>query len=191
MSPRLDPARRAVLTLLDRHDCADAQEARDVAFIGDFVRRHADCFARTCAPGHLTASAYIVDPEGERLLLIHHRKLERWLQPGGHLEPGEIDLLRAAWREAHEETGLAELVPLGLVPIDIDVHRIPERGAEPAHDHLDFRFAFRAPDPADLARCAEETTNIRWFGWEELGGLELDPAFARAIGKVRRVARGS
>lgn len=111
-------------------------EARQ--FILDFCAEHPDALYRTCLEGHLTGSALVVDPATRRILLIHHAKLGRWLQPGGHAD-GEGDLGRVALREAREETGLTSL-ELVRPAIDLDVHRIPARGAEPSHVHLDVRY---------------------------------------------------
>src|SRR6266540_3835261 len=94
---------------LARHQPADEEEAADLARILAFVSRHADPFDRRIAEGHLTASALVVSATGERVLLLHHRKLDRWLQPGGHGDPGETSGEQVALREAHEETGLPGL----------------------------------------------------------------------------------
>src|SRR5437899_1599903 len=94
---------------LARHQPADEEEATDLVRILAFVSRHADPFDRRIAEGHLTASALVVSATGERVLLLHHRKLDRWLQPGGHGDPGETSGEQVALREAHEETGLAGL----------------------------------------------------------------------------------
>src|SRR5260370_36626267 len=92
---------------LARHRPAEAEEAADLARIIAFVSAHADPFDRRIAEGHLTASALVVSATGERVLLLHHRKLDRWLQPGGHGDPGETSGEQVALREAHEEPGLA------------------------------------------------------------------------------------
>jgi 8-oxo-dGTP pyrophosphatase MutT (NUDIX family) len=117
------------------------------------------------------------------VLLLHHRKLGRWLQPGGHAEPGERDGEAVALREAREETGLDGLLlhPSAPRPLDVDVHPIPARPDEPAHLHLDLRYLAVAPTGAALRRRAAEARALRWFTWDELAPLDLDPGLRRAL----------
>jgi 8-oxo-dGTP pyrophosphatase MutT (NUDIX family) len=121
------------------------------------------------------------------VLLLHHRKLHRWLQPGGHGDSGETAGEDVALREAAEETGLAglRLHPAAPRPLDVDVHEIPARGAEPAHEHLDLRYLVLAEGGDELRRCAEETNDLRWFAWEELP--TVDRGLRRALLKAREL----
>lgn len=120
----------------------DDDEKRSQTRIVEHVRGGGDLFDRNRWDGHLTASAFIVDANVEHILLLLHKKLGKWLQPGGHGEPGEIDPLKVALREAHEETSLSGLVlaPNAPSPFDLDVHEIPARPDAPAHEHLDIRY---------------------------------------------------
>lgn len=104
---------------------------------------HTDAFVRGRLSGHFTASAWLVSADGTRTLLMHHAKLLRWLQPGGHAD-GDIDLARVALREAEEETGLTGLVVEDAAIFDLDRHWIPERGEVPGHWHHDVRYVVRA-----------------------------------------------
>lgn len=178
-----------VAEALRAHAPADARERADVARVLDFVARHADPFDRRIGEGHLTGSAFVLSPGGERVLLLRHRKLGRWLQPGGHADPGETSGEQVALREAREETGLADVVlhEAAPRPLDVDVHEIPARPGEPAHLHLDLRYLCVASTAAALVRAAQESDDLRWFGWHELAALELDPGVVRALAKARRI----
>ena len=100
--------------------------------IRQFVRTHPKCFERSCSEGHITASAWIVSHDHSEFLLTHHRKLARWLQLGGHVD-GDPNVHEAALREAREESGMQGFEFLGRDPLELDVHRLPAPGAEPAH----------------------------------------------------------
>ncbi|CAM5250011.1 NUDIX hydrolase OS=Rhodanobacter lindaniclasticus OX=75310 GN=B1991_17415 PE=4 SV=1 [Rhodanobacter lindaniclasticus] len=117
-------------------------EVAVIAQFESFTRTHADAFERRNRIGHFTGSALLVSSDGERVLLMHHRKLDRWLQPGGHAD-GDTDLPRVALREAHEETGIDGLRVEGGI-FDLDRHAIPARGDEPQHWHYDVRYVVRA-----------------------------------------------
>jgi 8-oxo-dGTP pyrophosphatase MutT (NUDIX family) len=183
------PGAAGLLEALRRHAPADAREAEHLARIVAFVERHADPFDRRIPAGHLTGSALVLAADGSGVLLLHHRKLSRWLQPGGHADPGERDGARVALREAREETGLAGLAlhPTAPRPLDVDVHWIPARGGEPAHEHLDLRYLVLAPPGAPLRRAAAEARALRWFRWPELDRLDLDPGLRRALRTARAI----
>jgi len=127
-----------------------------------------DVFARSTMRGHITASALVLSTDHSKLLLIHHRVIGRWLQPGGHVEPGQ-DLWTSACREVTEETGATAierlaLGPFGAIPIDIDSHAIaanPRKG-EGAHWHHDFLYLARADDSAALQAQLDEVHAVRW-----------------------------
>ena len=154
---------------------------------------------RSTLPGHLTAAALVLHPSRPELLLVRHRVLQRWLQPGGHLERGESPLA-AARREAAEETGATALAwldwhedgaPAHAVPLDIDIHEIParpERG-EPVHLHLDFRYVFRLADAASLVRQHEEVDDLRWEPLAALAARDVVPGLTRAARKLVAVLR--
>jgi 8-oxo-dGTP pyrophosphatase MutT (NUDIX family) len=168
---------------LARHACADEKEARDVAFIREFLRRHPqDAHLRSQLEGHLTGSGFVLDAERRRVLLLHHGRLDRWLQPGGHGE-GETDPWQIALREIAEETGLEDLEPLhGGALFDVDVHPIPARKAEPAHLHLDLRYAFVAK-PGAQPRVSAESRDLRWVPLGE-PPKDADASLLRALRKL-------
>jgi 8-oxo-dGTP pyrophosphatase MutT (NUDIX family) len=172
---------------LARHRSADDEEARDRSTIAAFVARHANPFDRSIREGHLTGSAITVSHDGRRVLLLHHRKLDRWLQPGGHGDPGERTGEEVALREAREESGIEGLAlhPTAPRPIDVDVHEIPARAPEPAHQHLDLRYLVLAPEGARIAPALAELHEIRWVPWDEVDALGPDHGLRRALAKAR------
>jgi 8-oxo-dGTP pyrophosphatase MutT (NUDIX family) len=171
------------------HRPSDSEEQADLRTICDFVSAHEDPFDRRIASGHLTGSALVVAHDGTGVLLLHHLKLARWLQPGGHAEPGEHSGEDVALREAREETGIVGLAlhETAPRPLDVDVHDIPARRDEPAHLHLDLRYLVMAPPDAVLAPPPGESACLRWFGWGELAGLGLDSGLVRALAKARAI----
>lgn len=194
-APSLDaPERAALEALLAAHAPADAREAALLARIRAFAAATADPFARANAAGHLTGSAFVVDDRG-RMLLIHHRKLGIWVQPGGHAD-GERLAHRVALREACEETGLPDVafhpafVLLDGSPalFDVDVHPIPERPGEPAHEHFDLRFLLLTALPDALRAAPGEVAGAAWFAPEDVARF-ADPGVVRAAAKLGRLGR--
>jgi len=177
----------ALVDSLRRLVPADEEEARDRDRILEFVLRHEHPFDRGIAEGHLTGSAITVSADGARVLLLHHRKLDRWLQPGGHGDPGEATGEEVALREALEESGLRglRLHPSAPRPLDVDVHDIPARGSEAAHEHLDLRYLVVAPEGGLVAPDLAELHEIRWVPWDEVFGLGPDHGLRRALAKAR------
>jgi 8-oxo-dGTP pyrophosphatase MutT (NUDIX family) len=186
---RAEQDRVTLAATLSRHAPADAEEAASLRRILDFVGRHPHPFERGIREGHLTGSAIVVSAGEDRVLLLHHRKLDRWLQPGGHADPGETRGEDVALREAREETGIEGLLlhPSAPRPLDVDVHAIPARGPEPAHDHLDLRYLVIAPRDAALVPSEAETRELRWAGWDEVEALRPDHGLRRALAKARAV----
>ena len=151
-----------------------------------FVDDHPDALHRSCAKGHLTGSALVVEEDTNRILVLFHRKLQRWLQPGGHAD-GDANLAGVALREATEETGIAGL-RIDPQPIDLDIHRVAPPG-EPPHDHLDVRYLVVAPVGA-RPDGNHESEALRWVDIDELAGLEVDGGTLRmaASGLMRLTA---
>ena len=161
----------------------------------EFARSHPNPFDRAIPEGHFTGSGLVMSEDGTAVLLLHHVKLHRWLQPGGHGEPGETHGEKVASREVEEETGLTpRLHPNAPRPFDVDIHAIPARRQDPQHEHLDLRYLFVA-DPAEPLRseaAGESTTAgaetpLRWFDVNEALAMDIDPGLKRMIRKARDV----
>jgi len=140
------------------------------------------CAREHFTPGHFTASAFVLNPAQDSLLLIFHGKLARWLQPGGHVDPADMDVLAAARRELSEEVGLSDLPLVRPAIFDVDVHDIPARGRTPVHAHFDVRFLFQAHDEG--CRAGSDAQDARWFRLDEIDAALSDPSVLRAVRKI-------
>ncbi|MFD0199626.1 MULTISPECIES: NUDIX hydrolase [Saccharothrix] len=136
-----------------------AQESLRQAYLG-FLAAREDACRRSCEPGHITASALVVDASGERTLLTLHPRVGRWLQLGGHCEPSDTTLAGAALREATEESGISGL-RISPVPVHLDVHPITCSLGKPTR-HFDVRFLVRAPLDAEPSRSSE-SLDLAWW----------------------------
>jgi 8-oxo-dGTP pyrophosphatase MutT (NUDIX family) len=177
--------RTALLRELSAYEPADARERTMVAELAAFVDAHPDCFERHLTIGHVTASAWIVDETRTFAPLTHHRKLDRWLQLGGHAD-GDSDVRRVALREATEESGLTSIRFAGDAIYDVDVHEIPARPGEPAHAHYDVRFAFVADRGEDLI-VSDESHELAWLPVATLDADTVDPSVRRLARKTNRL----
>ena len=137
------------------------------------------------APGHFTASAFVLSPDSRALLLIYHRKLKRWLQPGGHVEPHDNNLLCAAQREAQEECCLeaSDLTVVSNQPFDIDIHTIPAHKNEPAHEHFDVRYLFRCHHLE--ATAGDGVLDLRYVPLEDVKNMQSDASVMRAVHRLQ------
>ncbi|MFF3344141.1 NUDIX hydrolase [Streptomyces sp. NPDC002779] len=144
---------------------ADQQDLRQVYL--DHLDRHSDGMWKDCKDGHITASALVIDPERERVLLTLHRKLRMWLQMGGHCERADDTLSGAALREATEESGIPSLRLLRSTPVRLDRHRTP------CAWHLDVQYAAIAPGGA-VEAISDESLDLRWFAYDEVADVADD-----------------
>lgn len=172
----------SLVDALARHAPADAREAEFRQRMLEFARGTPDPFDRRIPDRHFTGSAFVVSPDLSHVLLMHHKRLDRWLQFGGHAKPGESSGLVIAMRETEEESGLRPAFEPDL--FDVDIHRIPARAAEPAHDHYDLRYLARAPRDAAFRLQPSEVKEIRWFPLED-APVRGEESFERVLGKLR------
>jgi 8-oxo-dGTP pyrophosphatase MutT (NUDIX family) len=166
--------------LMDYCNCWP-DEAQVAARFIEFLSANPDAFDRSLQTGHVTGSAWLVDASGLRVLLTHHKKLNKWIQLGGHAD-GDGDVLRVAMREAHEESGLRSIQPVSTQIFDIDVHRIPARPIEPEHLHWDVRYALRSTgtEPPSLS---DESHDLRWVEIANLNRITQEKSMLRMAEK--------
>jgi 8-oxo-dGTP pyrophosphatase MutT (NUDIX family) len=174
----------SLLEDLERFRPADSREVASLERIRALLSSAADPFSRDFID-HITGSAVIARPEGDGFLLVFHRRLERWLQPGGHVEDRDASVFETARREAREETGVAALdAPLGPLVLDVDVHPIPPRADRPAHVHFDLRYLLTTSQESFVAQ-AEEVRGVAWFTLAEAVAAGADASLERALAKAR------
>lgn len=162
----------AALVLKAYEDQADLRQA-----YLDHLHAHPDGMWKSCADGHITASALVIDPSRERVLLTLHKKLRMWLQMGGHCEPGDSTLADAALREGTEESGIAGLDLLPGGPVRLDRHHTP------CAWHLDVQYAATAPAGA-VEAISDESLDLRWFAYDEVAGV-ADESVVRLLEATR------
>ena len=176
--------RKTLLEKLQAYNTHDADESVMLKRMVAFVIGHENCFDRALKVGHITGSAWVVSPDHSHVLLLHHRKLNRWLQPGGHSD-GDPDTLAVALRETEEESGVPaqHIKPVTTAIFDIDIHAIPERGDEPAHEHFDVRFLFELDAGIPLARN-DESNALEWVPIAKISEFNDERSILRMVEKI-------
>lgn len=177
-----------LLDLLAQHQTEFPEEAAFRQQVEHFLLRNDEFWQRTTLTGQITGSAWVLSPDSQNVLLIHHKKLDRWLQPGGHVDEQDESIWATARRELVEETGLSDVVMSSNRLFDVDVHEIPARGEEPAHLHYDLRFLFQANSEA-LSANFTEVKNIRWVPLLDLIGEETEPSIRRMALKTLEIRK--
>jgi 8-oxo-dGTP pyrophosphatase MutT (NUDIX family) len=178
---------RDLLEELRRYRPVDeAEDRHHRALLGHLVHAKAPLSRSKFAPGHVTASLLIIHRPSRRILLHHHRRLERWLQMGGHLDAEET-LGAAALREGREESGLQDLRLLSGEIFDVDVHPIPAAKGEPDHFHYDVRYVAETLQPDAIAMDDAESRELAWVDFDRAIELMNEEASTRAITKIRRL----
>ena len=175
-----------------------AEELRAYQPLNDVERMHRDAMLDLLAyspnafsrehfvPGHFTASCFIID-DAYRLLLHHHRRLDRWLQMGGHIEPGEAPET-AALREGAEESGLGDLQLIGEI-FDLDIHPIPAANGDPEHSHFDVRYLARTSRPESISIARAESNDLAWVALDRAAELMRGEESLRVLGKIEHMMR--
>lgn len=174
--------RSSLLSLLDSYIPDEGLEAEMYLETKQFINDNPDCFERTLQIGHITASGWVVSPNRDQVLLMHHRKLDRWFQPGGHAD-GDPDVQHVAEKEVEEETGATNLKLAKAGVFDVDVHLIPANSKDPAHYHYDIRFAFEANPEHELI-INIESKDVRWLPLNEIHLLNDSESLMRMVRKT-------
>ena len=180
-----DPQLGSLVTLLGSLTGLDAQQSGVRDSMLAFASHNPDSLHRSCADGHFTGSALVVEQGTGRVLMLFHTKLRKWLQPGGHTD-GEATMAATALREATEETGIDDLRVL-TEPIDLDIHEV-RPPAEPPHLHHDIRYLVVAAQ-GSLPIGNHESESIRWVRPEEVASLDVDESVLRLVRNGLAVAR--
>ncbi len=179
-----DPRRAWLADALDGFVPDEPTEASFLVGFEELLGLPGDVFdASHFSPGHVTASGFVVSPDAGSLLLIHHAKLDKWLQPGGHVEAEDASLEAAARRELAEEVGLVALENPEL--LDIDIHDLPARGDLPGHLHFDVRFAFFSRH--DVIEALDGVLDARWVPFSQIAEFTEELSITRPAAKLRRL----
>jgi len=152
--------RTNLLSLINDYELRYPCEAEVVVRLRDFVNNNPNCFKRELECGHITGSAWLVDLKGKRVLLTHHKKLNAWLQLGGHAD-GDCDILNVALTEAREESGIETVKPVNAAIFDIDIHLIPQYKNVPEHYHYDICFAVQVEGTEEYV-VSDESHDLAW-----------------------------
>jgi 8-oxo-dGTP pyrophosphatase MutT (NUDIX family) len=173
--------RTQLLTLLHDYNPTDMREQEYKKRMIDFVQQHDDCFERSLEVGHITASAWLLNEDKTKALLMHHAKFDLWVQPGGHCD-GNSDVLAVAVKEAQEESGIQNLLPVTGQIFDLDIHLIPATPKEKSLYHYDVRFLLQAVDDEPLVQN-HESKELRWIGKDRSSLPTNEPSVVRMFDK--------
>lgn len=179
--------RSSLLELLSAYRPIDSADGDTALRIAQFVESEPMCAERSTQKGHLTGSGWVINQSADKVLLMHHRKLNKWLQPGGHAD-GELNLMAVALREAREESGLSSLVPFSQHVFDVDIHNIPGRPGEPEHLHYDLRFVLRADDSEEL-KANSESLAVKWIPLTSIAEFSQEESILRMCRKWQEFSR--
>lgn len=179
--------RRQLLELLHAYKTRFMEEAAYVRQARDYIEANEDVFYRELWPAHVTGSAWVVNPARSHVLMMHHRKLDQWFQPGGHAD-GDSDIIRVAMRETAEESGIdpqhIRLVSEDI--FDVDIHSIPPMNADPGHEHIDIRFLLEIDDSLPVPGN-DESHEILWLHLMQVSRFNNNRSTHRMVEKTRQL----
>lgn len=177
-----------ILQALKKYIPTDEREQTDVFRTIQFITDGTNCFDRSNLEGHVTGSAFVINSAGDKALLMHHKKLGIWVQPGGHSD-GSENTWDVAMREVMEETGLTDVAFVTRDIFDVDIQQIPTNATkgEPAHLHYDIRFLIQAKD--DTLTINGESLDLRWLSITELKGFPISSEVWRMVHKWQNITK--
>lgn len=163
------------------------EEKQTVERFLELLKNHPGCFERNHPKAHITGSAWLLNISKSHVLLTHHRKLNMWLQLGGHAD-GDENVLSVALKEAREESGNLSIQPLAKSILDIDIHLIPERKGEPEHEHFDVRFLLHTTENNDI-EISDESHDLAWVNVEEISTYTNEVSMLRMVAKSNELLK--
>ena len=179
--------RQELLNLLKQYHTRYMEESAYVRRAIDYIELHEDCFYRELWPMHVTGSAWVMNSDRDKILMLHHKKHDQWFQPGGHAD-GDADIVRVALREASEETGIdisqVKLVSSNL--FDVDIHDISAMGSDPQHSHIDIRFLMEIDEDLVLPGN-DESNQVQWVSVHEVARYNNNLSTVRMLAKTRKL----
>jgi len=147
------------------------------------IVKNEDCFSKSNNKGNFTGSAWVVSPDKRYVLMTHHRKLQMWLQLGGHAD-GNENLFLVALREAKEESGIESFICLDEDIFDVDIHKIPSSKNDKAHLHYDIRFLFEADPESSKIVVSDESYDVAWISIENVLNMNSESSIERMVKKT-------
>jgi len=152
----------------------------------NFFDNHDDCFEKDNLPGHFTGSAWVISPDKNKILMTHHKKLNMWLQLGGHAD-GEKDLKSVAIKEAKEESGFNNFSILSEEIFDLDIHKIEPMSENPEHLHYDVRFLLEADPKKQNIIISEESHDVKWIHLDDVLEYNSEASISRMVEKTKKL----
>jgi len=152
----------------------------------NFFDNHDDCFEKDNLPGHFTGSAWVISPDKNKILMTHHKKLNMWLQLGGHAD-GEKDLKSVAIKEAKEESGFNNFSILSEEIFDLDIHKIEPMSENPEHLHYDVRFLLEADPKKQNIIISEESHDVKWIHLDDVLEYNSEESISRMVEKTKKL----
>ena len=152
----------------------------------NFFDNHDDCFEKDNLPGHFTGSAWVISPDKNKILMTHHKKLNMWLQLGGHAD-GEKDLKSVAIKEAKEESGFNNFSILSEEIFDLDIHKIEPMSENPEHLHYDVRFLLEADPKKQNIIISEESHDVKWIHLDDVLNYNSEESISRMVEKTKKL----
>tara|TARA_Y100001968_G_C19091618_1_gene588002 strand:- start:15 stop:551 length:537 start_codon:yes stop_codon:yes gene_type:complete len=170
------------ITLMENYISRYPNEKK-AALVLQFLKKGGDLFSNTNKEGHFTGSAWIINPQKNKVLLTHHKKLNKWIQLGGHAD-GEKNLLSVALREAREESGIKHFTVVNNQIFDVDIHPVLNAKRQKSHLHYDIRFLFKANPKNEKIITSKESFDVAWVPIEKISELNPEKSLTRMIKKT-------